>query len=91
MEQVMGLYLWLQLNGATIVAVVLGMISVAEGIVRLTPTKTDDGAVERVGKFIRNLFDILKVPNRAAGGGQFEDVKVHDAKKETGSDEKKAS
>jgi len=90
MEQVMGLYLWLQLNGATIVAIVIGMISVAEAIVRLTPTKADDGAVERVGKFVRNIFDILKVPNRAKDGGQFEDVKVHDAKKEDG-DEKKAA
>ena len=35
----------------------------AEMIVRLTPTKEDDGFMERVGKWIRILLDGAKVPN----------------------------
>ena len=35
----------------------------AECIVRITPTKKDDGAVERVGKIIKRVFDTVKIPN----------------------------
>ena len=58
-----------------IMAIIMGLISVAEVVVRLTPTKTDDGAVERVGSFFRKLFDLLKVPNYKAEGGKHEDSK----------------
>lgn len=57
------LIFFLQANWETLAALVLGLLGVAELVVRLTPTKTDDGAVERVGKRIRQLFDMLKVPN----------------------------
>ena len=30
---------------------------------RLTPTKKDDGFLERVGALIRKLLDILHIPN----------------------------
>lgn len=39
------------------------MIMGLEGIVRLTPTKKDDSALERAGKLIKWLMDLLKVPN----------------------------
>lgn len=54
---------FLQANWETLIALILGLVSVAELAVRLTPTKTDDGAVERVGKRIRQLLDVLKVPS----------------------------
>ena len=63
MEFVQHLALWLSLNYLELVAIVLGVLSVAEMIVRLTPTTADDGAVERVGLFIRKAMDMLKIPN----------------------------
>lgn len=43
---------------------VLGLfLALAEGVVRLTPTKADDGAVERIGKLIRQIMDLLRIPN----------------------------
>jgi hypothetical protein len=43
--------------------IVLAVLTVAELIVRLTPTKEDDGFVERVGKVIRMILDFLRIPN----------------------------
>ena len=43
--------------------VIVGLISVAEVVVRLTPTKKDDGAVERIGYIVRKIMDFLKLPN----------------------------
>lgn len=37
---------------------------VLEIIVRLTPTKTDDGFADRVAAMVDKLMDLLKVPNR---------------------------
>ena len=31
--------------------------------VRLTPTEKDDGAVERVGKYLKKLMNFLKIGN----------------------------
>lgn len=63
MENVISIYQWLIANYMSIVAVVLGLFSVAEIIVRITPTEKDDGALERVGAFIKKVLDFLKVPN----------------------------
>lgn len=50
---------------ATLFIVLLaGLISVAEIAVRFTKTKSDDGAVKRVGTRIDLLLNLLKVPNR---------------------------
>lgn len=43
--------------------ILLGLVAVAEIVVRLTPTKKDDGAVERLGQVLRKIQDILKIPN----------------------------
>lgn len=50
-------------NGEIISAFILAILTVLELGVRLTPTKTDDGAVERIGKVIKKILDFLKVPN----------------------------
>jgi acetolactate synthase small subunit len=63
METVLQFWAWLSANILEIGALVSALIAVAEAIVRLTPTKVDDGAVERIGKAIRSLFDMLKIPN----------------------------
>lgn len=75
MQGILEAYNWLQTNGAVLVAIIMGALSVAEMIVRLTPTQKDDGAVERVGKFIRNAFDFMKVPNKKVEGGEHPPVK----------------
>lgn len=48
-------------NISPIIPVVLG---VAELITRLTPTKKDDGFIERIGSSIRKGLDLLQVPNK---------------------------
>lgn len=57
-----------QLQALALIALVAfaGLISVAEIVVRFTPTKSDDGAVKRIGDRIDKLLDLLKVPNRKA-------------------------
>lgn len=47
--------------------VLISLIAIAEFVVRLTPTKTDDGAVERIGGLITSLLDSLNIPNRKKG------------------------
>ena len=69
MEQMKVLVLWLSVNGPVIAGAILGLLAVAETVTRLTPTKKDDTAVERIGSFIRKFFDILGVPNVKADGG----------------------
>lgn len=52
------------MNNYMEVFAILGMlVAAAEAIVRLTPTKKDDGAVERVGNILRRVMDFLKIPN----------------------------
>ena len=63
MEYALIAFEFIKLNGPAIVAVILATLTLAESIVRLTPTKTDDGAVERVGALIRKAFNFLKIPN----------------------------
>ena len=38
-------------------------ISVAEFVTRITPTKIDDGFVQRVGKLIKLILDTINFPN----------------------------
>lgn len=59
-------------HGVTMVALVLALLTVAELVVRLTPTEKDDGAVERIGKKIHKVIDLLEkvFPNIKKGGGK---------------------
>lgn len=44
--------------------IALGSLTAAlEIIVRLTPTKTDDGFLQRFGGMLKQLMDALKIPN----------------------------
>lgn len=69
MEQIKGLVEWFIVNGPTVAGAILGLLAVAETLVRLTPTQKDDTAVERIGKVIRKFFDMLGLPNKKSGGG----------------------
>jgi len=48
-----------------------GFVSVAEIVVRFTPTKRDDGFVKRLGIRLDTLLNLAKVPNK---------IKMDDAK-----------
>jgi len=63
LETIMSVGKWLAENYANILGILLSFVIFAEGITRLTPTKKDDGFVERVGSFIRGVMDALKIPN----------------------------
>ena len=54
---------YLMANKDVFFALILALLAVAELIVRLTPTKKDDGVVQRIGGVIKKIFDFLKVPN----------------------------
>lgn len=43
--------------------VLVSGIAFAEAIVRITPTKTDDGFVTRIGGYIDIALNFLKIPN----------------------------
>ncbi len=34
-----------------------------EALARLTPTLSDDSALERIGKILKKIMDFLKIPN----------------------------
>lgn len=59
----MDLIALLKANGGNLAELLLALLVVAELVVRLTPTKSDDGAVERVGAIIRKCLDWLGLPN----------------------------
>lgn len=54
---------WLQENYAGVLMLLSALVAVGEAITRLTPTKTDDGFVSRVGGVIDKVLDLAKVPN----------------------------
>ena len=54
---------WLLANYVELLLTISAVVGAAEAVVRLTPTKADDGAVERIGKVVRQILDFLKIPN----------------------------
>jgi hypothetical protein len=54
---------WLLSNKENMALALLSLVSLAEIVVRITPTKSDDGAVQRVGALIKKALDLLKLPN----------------------------
>jgi len=47
------------------------IITAAEFVVRLTPTKKDDGFVQRIANLYGKIFDFLKVPNVKKQDGSY--------------------
>lgn len=47
-----------------IIAALASVVTIAEIVVRLTPTTSDDGAVKRIGERIDKMLDLLGVPNK---------------------------
>lgn len=74
MEQIQALVSWFIVNGPAVAGAILGLLTFAETVVRLTPTTKDDTAVERIGTVIRKFFDLLGLPNNKSGGGVHVDA-----------------
>ena len=54
---------WLKENYVEMLIALSALIGSLELITRLTPTKTDDAFMERVGSIVRKILDFLKIPN----------------------------
>lgn len=63
MDTLREIWSWAAANYQGVLASVSMILIGLEGLVRLTPTKKDDTALERAGKAIRWIMDLLKVPN----------------------------
>lgn len=59
----MELFKWVTSNYQDVLLAVAAVVAAAEVVVRITPTKKDDGAVERIGSIVKKLLDFFKVPN----------------------------
>lgn len=63
MQLITEFWVYLQANWYGLLITGSVLITAAEFVTRLTPTKKDDSAIERIGKAYGKLFDLLKVPN----------------------------
>lgn len=59
----MEIFKWVSTNYQEILISLASLVAFLEVVVRLTPTKKDDGAVERIGSVVKKLMDFFKVPN----------------------------
>ena len=53
---------WMWMVGSPYLSLTIG-VAVAEFVTRLTPTKKDDGFVQRAGGLIKFVLDTVKAPN----------------------------
>lgn len=74
-EVIVSVYVYLKENGPELAAIVLTIVALGEMVVALTPTKTDDLFMERVGKWTRKFFEVTKIPNRKVAGGKHKTLK----------------
>ena len=63
MEKFQAFINWLIANKLALVAFVTSLYFLVEVVVRLTPTKSDDTVLEKIGKGLGWVFDFLKLPN----------------------------
>lgn len=63
LDSILNQYYWVRDNYVDLLTSLAILMIALEGFVRLTPTKKDDGAVERMGHYLRKLMGLLKVPN----------------------------
>ena len=71
MEQVLNYLYWMKDNYAELLSSLAAILLGLEMLVRLTPTKKDDGAIERVGHKLRWIMNLLKVPNVKAADSKI--------------------
>lgn len=79
MEFVMKFYAYLSANYMGILMAMASILTTAQLITRLTPTKEDDAFVARLSNILDKVFDILKVPNVRRDGGSLMPKGSHDS------------
>lgn len=80
MDTILNQYYWMRDNYAELLTSLMILMIGLQGIVRLTPTKKDDGAVERLGGYLTKLMELLKVPNVKREEGSIKPAGVHEKK-----------
>ncbi len=63
MEVIKDVYVYLSNNWYGILMAGSMLLATAEFIVRLTPTKKDDGFVQRIANVYNKIFEFFKIPN----------------------------
>jgi len=54
---------WLKSNYSEVLQIITLIVVIGEMVARLTPTKTDDGFIHRIGGRLDRILDLLRVPN----------------------------
>jgi hypothetical protein len=81
MDSLLNQYYWMRDNYVELLTSLAILMISLQGIVRLTPTKKDDGAVEKIGEYLTALMKFLKIPNVKREDGKLI-AGVHEEKKE---------
>jgi hypothetical protein len=71
MEFLAKFWAYMSENWAGIIIAGGAILAAAETVVRLTPTKSDDGFVQRVANVYNKLFELTGVPNVKKEDGSF--------------------
>ena len=83
MEFIMKMFAYIQAHWYGILMAGSMILATAEFIVRLTPTKSDDGFVQRIANVYNKLFELLRVPNvKRENGKLIVPAGVHPPKKD---------
>lgn len=68
MNELAKIFAWIQANQVTVGGILTGLYGIAEVIFRLFPKAKDDTLLERLGKIIQTVMDVLKIPNNGLNG-----------------------
>jgi len=63
MDTLLNQYYWMRDNYVELFTSLAILLIALQGIVRLTPTKSDDAFLERVSKYLNMVMVWLKIPN----------------------------
>lgn len=81
MDEILNQYYWMRDNYAELLTSLAIILVGLQALVRLTPTKKDDGAVERLGGYLSKVMGWLKVPNVKREEGKILPAGTHEEKK----------
>jgi len=84
-ENLLNYFYWIKDNYVELIVSLSLLIPALQAIARFTPTKTDDGFLEKIGEKLTALMDMLRIPNVKRNPGSIMPSGLHNAeeKKET--------
>lgn len=59
---------WIKDNYVNVFQILFALVVLGEAVTAITPTKTDDGFVKRLGNGIDKIAEMLKIPNNVKKG-----------------------